>query len=353
MAGSSIGCIFRVTTWGESHGSAIGAVVDGCPSGIVLDTAFIQSFLNRRKPGQSEFTTKRTESDEVEILSGVFDGKTTGTPISLIIRNRDMHFSDYDDLKDVFRPGHADYTYEMKYGIRDYRGGGRSSGRETAARVAAGAVAMAFLRTKGIHFLTYTKSIGNITVPISDYHLAEISENSLYMPSNVYAAKASDLIKEAVAEKNSVGGIIEGQVYDLQAGIGEPVFSKLDAELGKAFFSIGAVKGVEFGDGFAAATMRGSEHNDAFIIKDNGISKSTNHAGGILGGISDGSPLVYRLAVKPTASIAQPQNTVNNNKEAVSLNIKGRHDPCIVPRAVVVAEAMAAITIADLLLLKY
>lgn len=350
MAGSNFGKNFRVTTWGESHGKGIGVVVDGCPSNLPLSEKDIQEYLDRRKPGQSQYTTKRNEDDQVEILSGVFEGKTTGTPISLLIRNKDQHSRDYGNIKDAFRPGHADYTFDSKYGIRDYRGGGRSSGRETIGRVAAGAIASKILKGLGITLITYTKAIGPHVIDDKDYNLNEIFCNPLYMPSQNIAAKAGLYLENSIKEKDSVGGIIEGQVLGLPPGIGEPVFDKLDACLSKALMSIGGVKGIEIGSGFEAAKMPGSLHNDSFQIKDNKVDKATNHAGGILGGISDGSPLTYRLAVKPTPSIAQMQRTINQDHTEINLEITGRHDPIIVPRAVVVAEAMTAITVLDLLM---
>ncbi len=350
MAGSIYGNLFKITTWGESHGAAMGVVIDGCPAGLPLSTEDIQDFLNRRKPGQSKFSTQRQESDQAQILSGVFDGKTTGTPISILVYNEDQRSRDYQSLKNVYRPGHADYTYDAKYGFRDYRGGGRSSGRETIGRVAAGAVASKILRTLGISITTYTKSIGNIQVPSSEYHFSEISENVLAMPNNSYAKKASEFLESCITNQDSSGGIIECMVHGVPAGIGEPVFERLDAALAKAVMSIGAVKGVEIGDGFESARTFGSEHNDAFSHSSDGnIIKETNHAGGILGGISDGSPIVLRVAVKPTPSISKEQQTVTSNGQDTFISITGRHDPVIVPRAVVVVESMVALTLVDFL----
>ncbi|MDD6193975.1 MAG: chorismate synthase [Lachnospiraceae bacterium] len=347
MAGSSVGQIFRITTWGESHGPALGVVVDGVPAGLPLKEEDIQVFLDRRKPGQSKFTTARAEADRVEILSGVFEGKTTGTPISLLVRNQDQHSKDYSNISEVFRPGHADYTFWEKYGIRDYRGGGRSSGRETIGRVAAGAIACKILQELGISIKTYTKSIG--PVEISRIDLDEIDNNRLYMPDAEAAVRAQDYLEECMKDKNSSGGVIQCVVQGMPVGIGEPVFDKLDANLAKAMLSIGAVKGFEMGDGFAAAIGTGAENNDSFAVKDGKVCKETNHAGGVLGGMSDGDSLVFRVAVKPTPSISQKQHTVNVAGEETEIEIHGRHDPVIVPRAVVVVESMAAITIVDAL----
>lgn len=349
MSGSSFGKLFQITTWGESHGPAIGVVVDGCPSGIALTESDIQKYLDRRKPGQNKFTTQRRESDSVEILSGVFEGYTTGTPISLIVRNQDQRSRDYGNIASVYRPGHADYTYTQKYGFRDYRGGGRSSGRETIGRVAAGAVAMNVLKQLGVEVTAYTKAIGPIVVEESVCHMEQIPENTLYMPNNELAGQAEEYLSQMMAQKDSAGGIIECVVKGMPAGIGEPVFEKLDANLSKAILSIGAVKAVEFGAGMLSAQKNGSTNNDAFYSKDGVIQKETNHAGGILGGMSDGSDIILRAAVKPTPSIAQTQHTVTAGGENTDLVIHGRHDPVIVPRAVVVVEAMTALTLVDML----
>ncbi len=350
MAGSTYGTLFSITTWGESHGAAIGVVIDGCPAGLPLSEDDIQSFLDRRKPGQSKFTTKRKENDRAEILSGTFEGKTTGTPISIIIRNEDQRSRDYGKIKDCYRPGHADYTFDEKYGFRDYRGGGRSSGRETIGRVAAGAVAAKLLRELGITVSAYTRSIGGICIPSEEYRYDEIKENPLYMPNNAYAKKASEYLESCMKNLDSSGGTIECIITGMPAGIGEPVFDKLDASLAKAVMSIGAVKGIEIGDGFAAARAAGSTNNDPFFCENGKVYKKTNHSGGILGGMSDGSPIVLRAAVKPTPSIAREQQTITTQKENTVVTITGRHDPVIVPRAVVVVEAMAAVTVTDLLL---
>lgn len=351
MAGSTYGTLFQITTWGESHGSGIGVVIDGCPAGLSLTEEEIQKYLDRRKPGQSRYSTQRKERDQVEILSGVFEGRTTGTPISLLVRNQDQRSRDYRDIQDSYRPGHADYTFDAKYGIRDYRGGGRSSGRETIGRVAAGAIACKLLTEIGVRITAYTKSIGPVTVPEEAYDYGCILQNALYMPNNDYAGKASAYLERCIANQDSCGGVIECVVEHLPAGIGEPVFGKLDAQLARALMSIGAVKGVEIGDGFQAAKALGSSNNDAFYSDAGRIRKKTNHSGGILGGMSDGSPIILRAAVKPTPSISRAQGTVRKDGEEISMTIRGRHDPVIVPRAVVVAESMTALTLADMLMI--
>ena len=350
MAGSTFGTLFRMTTWGETHGKGVGVVVDGCPAGLSLCEEDVQKYLNRRKPGQSKYTTKRKEDDQVEILSGVFEGKTTGTPISMAVFNKDQHSKDYSAIKDVYRPGHADYTFDKKYGFRDYRGGGRSSGRETTARVAAGAVAAKALEELGIEIFAYTKAIGPVQIDSSRFSKEERDKNALYMPDVQAAAQAEAYLQEKMRELDSSGGIVECVITGMPVGIGEPVFDKLSANLGKAILSIGAVKGFEIGDGFAAAQSVGSENNDDFYNHNGKIEKKTNHAGGILGGMSDGSVITFRSAFKPTPSIAQPQQTVNREGEDTEIVIHGRHDPIIVPRAVVVVETMAAVTVLDLLL---
>ena len=362
MSGSSFGKLFRITTWGESHGPGVGVVIDGCPAGLSLSTEDIQAFLDRRRPGQSKYTTKRNESDSVEILSGVFEGRTTGTPISLLVRNQDQRSRDYGNIATLFRPGHADYPFTEKYGFRDYRGGGRSSGRETIGRVAAGAVASLLLRELGITVRAYTKSIGPFSVEEKDYCLSQITENSLYMPNNAMAEQAGEYIASLMEQKDSCGGVVECTADNLPVGLGETVFDKLDALLAQAVMSIGAVKGVEFGDGFAAAASVGSVNNDPFrsvqpetsalepAADEATICKTTNHSGGTLGGMSDGSQLVLRAAIKPTSSIARTQQTVDIHGSNAEITVHGRHDPVIVPRAVVVVESMTAITLADLLL---
>jgi len=351
MAGSSYGKLFTVTTWGESHGKGIGVVVDGCPAGLPLCEDDIQIFLDRRKPGQSKFTTQRAESDTVEILSGVFEGKTTGTPISMVVWNTDQRSKDYGDIASYYRPGHADYPFDEKYGFRDYRGGGRSSGRETIGRVAAGAIASKILNKMGISILAYSQSIGPVSIDESRFDLTEIKNNNLYMPDAVAASEAAIYLEQCLASKNSSGGVIYCEVNGLPVGLGEPVFDKIDANLAKAMFSIGSVKGFEIGDGFGVSCATGLSNNDAFVVGTDGkITKATNHSGGTLGGMTDGAPLTMRVAIKPTPSIASTQKTVNKANEDIEIEIKGRHDPIIVPRAVVVVESMAAITILDALL---
>ena len=351
MAGPTFGNIFKITTWGESHGKGIGVVIDGCPAGLSLSEEDIQTYLDRRKPGQSRYTTQRKETDAVEILSGTFEGKTTGTPISMVIFNQDQRSRDYGDIAAYYRPGHADYTFDEKYGFRDYRGGGRSSGRETIGRVAAGAVAAKILNELGISFQTYTKAVGPVACTTFDPD--EIFRNPLYMPDALAAKQAQEYLEECMKRQDSSGGVIECIIKGLPAGIGDPVFEKLDANLAKAVLSIGAVKGFEIGDGFAAARAGGSSNNDGFYITDTGeTAKTSNHSGGVLGGISDGSPIIFRAAVKPTPSIAALQKTVNKSGENIDISIHGRHDPIIVPRAVVVVEAMAALTVCDAMLLN-
>ena len=349
MAGSTFGTIFRVTTWGESHGKGVGVVVDGCPAGLPLTEKDIQPFMDRRKPGQSRYATKRAESDRIEILSGTFEGVTTGTPISMMVHNADQRSRDYGNIMDKYRPGHADFGFDSKYGIRDYRGGGRSSGRETIGRVAAGAIASLLLDQLGIKITTYVRQIGPVSIQSFDER--EIMNNKLSMPDAAAAERASEYLEKCMAEKNSSGARIECVVRGMPAGVGEPVFDKLDADLAKAIMSIGTIKGVEIGDGFGVVEATGAENNDEFTVDENGrITKMTNHEGGILGGISDGSDIVIRCASKPTPSIARPQQTVNRDGEKVEIEIHGRHDPIVAPRAVVVVEAMTAITIADKLL---
>lgn len=348
MSGSTYGNIFKVSTFGESHGKALGVIIDGCPAGIRLSAEDIQQDMDRRKPGSNKYGTKRQESDTIEILSGVFEGVTTGTPIAIMLVNTDQRSGDYSDICDVYRPGHADYCYDAKYGIRDYRGGGRSSARETSARVAAGAVARKLLKELNIEVCAYAVAIGNVKA--ESINMAERLENPLCMPDMKAYEKASALLDEAMKDCDSVGGVIECCVTGLPAGLGEPVFDKLDACLAKAVMSLGAVKGIEFGDGFKAAEYRGSYNNDSFCISDGKAKKKTNHSGGVLGGMSDGDRLIFRAGFKPTPSIAKPQDTVNKYGEEKQIRIKGRHDPIVVPRAVVVVEAMTAITLADMLL---
>lgn len=350
MSGSVYGNIFRISTWGESHGTGIGVVVDGCPAGLALDESMIQPYLDRRKPGQTLYATPRKEEDKVIIQSGVFEGRTTGTPISIVVYNENHQSADYSEIAKYYRPGHADYTFDQKYGFRDYRGGGRSSGRETTGRVAAGAIALAILKELGIEVHAYTKSIGPIMINEQNIDPELAKASPLYMPDMEASKKAEEYLLKLKNEQNSAGGIIECIVQGIPTGIGEPVFEKLDAALAKAIMSIGAVKGVEIGDGFQVASKTGAENNDAFYCDDEGnIKKSTNHAGGIIGGISDGSDIILRAAIKPTSSISRKQHTVNKNNENIEIEIGGRHDPVIVPRAVVVVEAMVAITLVDYL----
>lgn len=348
MSGSVYGTIFSITTWGESHGAGIGVVVDGCPAGMALKEDDIQTYLNRRKPGQTKYSTPRKEDDKVTILSGIFEGRTTGTPISLVVMNENQRSGDYSQIASYYRPGHADYTFDQKFGFRDYRGGGRTSGRETIGRVAAGAIAVSILEELGIHVHAYTKSIGPIVIDPAKSNLENVSKSPLSMPDPEASSLAEDYLLKRMEDHDSAGGVVECLVTGMPAGIGEPVFDKLDAALAKAVMSIGAVKGVEIGDGFGAATTTGAENNDPFhFSKVHGIIKTSNHAGGILGGISDGSDILLRAAFKPTPSIFRPQKTVNHEKENLEIQIKGRHDPIIVPRAVVVVEAMVAITLVD------
>lgn len=350
MSGSSFGTLFKITTWGESHGAGIGVVVDGCPAGLALCETDIQQFLDRRRPGASRFATQRKEADSVEILSGIFEGRTTGTPISMLVRNTSQRSADYSQIASCYRPGHADYTFDSKYGFRDYRGGGRSSGRETIGRVAAGAVACRLLGELGIAVTAYTQAIGKIEISMDRFDIGEARQNPTGMPDREASQKAEAYLKECMERLDSAGGVIACTVSGLPAGIGEPVFEKLDANLAKAVMSIGAVKAVEIGDGTAVSAANGSANNDCFRIDGRRIVKATNHAGGILGGISDGSPIILRAHVKPTPSIFQEQETVDSAGKETTIQIKGRHDPVIVPRAVVVVEAMTAITIADMLL---
>ena len=350
MSGSTFGNDFKIMTWGESHGKGIGVVVDGCPAGLTMNEAIIQTYLDRRKPGSNPYGTPRKEGDKVTILSGIFEGKTTGTPISMVVYNESQRSGDYSEIASYYRPGHADYTYDRKYGFRDYRGGGRSSGRETIGRVAAGAIALEILRELGIEVSAYVKSIGPVTIDYRNCKKENIAKSAVYMPDMEASKEAELYLQEQMKNQDSVGGIVECIITGMPAGVGEPVFEKLDANLAKAIMSIGAVKGFEIGAGFEAAKMCGSQHNDAFYKESNGqVSKKTNYAGGILGGISDGTEIVLRAAFKPTPSIAKEQETINKNGENITVSVKGRHDPIIVPRAVVVVEAMAALTLVDML----
>ena len=349
MPGNSFGQSFRLTTWGESHGPAVGCTVDGCPAGLALDTTYIQHELDRRRVGQSRVTSARQEPDEVQILSGVFEGRTTGTPISMLVFNTNARSQDYDEIKDLYRPGHADFTWDAKYGFRDYRGGGRSSARETIGRVAGGAIAKLLLATIGARVLAYTLSMGDLHAQVIDED--EIERNPMRCPDPEVAALMVARVEQAKKERDSLGGVVEVRARGIPAGLGEPVFDKLQADIGKALFSIPAIKGVEFGEGFGAATMRGSQHNDPFVRRPDGsIGTASNHHGGILGGISTGEEIIVRLVAKPLASIAQEQQTVDRDGNPAPIVVKGRHDPTALPRLVPVAEAMVALVLADHLL---
>ena len=351
---NSFGNIFRLTSFGESHGAAIGGVIDGMPAGIAIDLDAVQRELDRRRPGQSAIVTARNEKDRVRILSGIFEGVTTGTSIGFIIENENQHSADYGNIKDAFRPSHADYTYTTKYGLRDYRGGGRSSARETAARVVAGAFARQALAQLGIDLYAYTSQVGEIALS-RDYRLYSrdaIDTNAVRCPDATKAAEMEQLIKQVKGEGDTIGGIITGVITGVPVGLGEPVFGKLHAMLGAAMLSINAVKGFEYGDGFDFATRRGSEVNDAFVTDDAGhVSTATNHSGGIQGGISNGEDINFRVAFKPVATLLRDVATVNCHGENITLKAKGRHDACVLPRAVPIVEAMAAITILDFLLM--
>jgi chorismate synthase len=349
MAGNSFGKIFKITTFGESHGRGLGVTIDGCPSGLDFDEAFIQSELARRRPGQSKIVTQRKEADKIEVLSGVFEGKTTGTPIGMIIYNQDAKSKDYSHIADKFRPSHADYTYHVKYGLRDYRGGGRSSARETAARVAGGAVAKLILKTIGVEVIGYVSQVGHLKLEKSyknvDFGLIE--NTPVRCPDLEMADKMIDLIKSVRKDGDTIGGVVTAVIKNCPKGLGEPAFDKLHADLGKAMLSINACKGFEYGSGFDGVTMRGSEHNDIFINNNNEIQTTTNYSGGIQGGISNGMDIYFRTAFKPVATIVQAQKSVNEAGEKVEVTGKGRHDPCVLPRAVPIVEAMAALTIVD------
>lgn len=348
-AGNSFGTLFRFTTWGESHGPAIGVVIDGCPSLIPLNEADIQGFLDKRRPGQSRHTTQRQEPDAVKILSGVFEGKTTGTPISLMIENVDQRSKDYGDIKEKYRPGHADYTYQMKYGIRDYRGGGRQSARETACRVAAGAIARKILGKK-ISVRGALVQIGPHKIDRENWDWKQVDNNPFFCPDKKAAAKWEDYLDDVRKKGSSVGAIIEVVASGVPVGLGEPIYDKLDSDLARAIMSINAVKAVEIGDGFAAAALTGEENSDDMRSQKGKISFASNHAGGILGGISSGQDIVLRFAVKPTSSILTPRNTINQAGKNTEILTKGRHDPCVGIRAVPIGEAMVACVLADHLL---
>ena len=352
---NTLGTIFRVTTFGESHGKALGATIDGCPAGIEIDEQIIQQELDRRKPGQSKITTQRKEADQVEILSGVFEGKTTGTPIGLVIHNQDQRSKDYSHIADRYRPSHADYTYQEKYGLRDYRGGGRSSARETAARVAAGAVAKQMLKQLGISTQAYVSAVGELELNKSyqELDLSLTDSNIVRCPDPAMADKMIDYIDEVRKDRDTVGGIVTGVISGVPVGLGEPVFNKLHAALGAAMLSINAVKGFEYGSGFEGIKMRGSVHNDLFYKDEEGeIRTRSNHSGGVQGGISNGEDIFFRVAFKPVATIMQDQESVDMNGDPAVVSGKGRHDPCVVPRAVPIVEAMAALVIADFYLLN-
>lgn len=342
--------MFKITSFGESHGGAVGCVVDGCPPGVAISEGDIQKDLDRRKPGQSSITTPRKEADTVHILSGVFEGKTTGTPILLLCQNQDMRPEDYRQFKNLYRPSHADFTYSAKYGRRDFRGSGRASARETLARVAAGAIAKKYLQKKlGIEIISYVEQVGAIrtNMPYQKIFMKDIEANIIRCPDQNIAKKMIKLVEQAKAEGDSVGGVIKGVIKNVPPGLGEPVFDKLSADLGKAMLSINAVKGFEIGSGFEGVKMRGSQHNDAFVIKGGKIRTKTNYAGGTLGGISSGEDIYFRVAFKPVSTIAKQQNSVSAGKKVIKLNASGRHDPCVLPRAVPIVDAMSALVIMD------
>ena len=351
---NTFGQLFKLTSFGESHGKGIGGIIDGCPAGIEIDFDFIQNELDRRKPGQSKITTQRKESDKVEFLSGIFEGRTQGTPIGFAIWNQDQHSNDYNDLKDVYRPSHADYTYTQKYGSRDHRGGGRSSARETIARVVAGGIAKLLLKQIGVDINAFVSRVGEVKLDKS-YHeldLSLIDSNIVRCPDVTIAEKMISRIEKAGKDHDTVGGVVQCVIQGVPIGLGEPVFNKLHADLGHAMLGINAVKGFEYGSGFEGTKLSGSEHNDIFIKGDDGIRTKTNHSGGVQGGISNGEDIYFNVAFKPIATLLKEQNTVNKNEENTTINPKGRHDPCVLPRAVPIVEAMAAMVIADHYLLN-
>lgn len=354
MGGNTFGHIFKLTTYGESHGSAIGGIVDGCPANIILNLSEIQKELDRRKPGQSSIVTQRKESDTVKFLSGVFEGKTTGTPIGFIIENENQKSKDYTHIKDKFRPSHADFTYQEKYGIRDYRGGGRSSARETACRVVAGAIAKQILAKIGVTINAYTSSVGDVSINknYKELDLTLTETNNVRCPDTIVANQMMDLIKSIRTEGDTIGGTVSCVINNTPIGLGNPVFNKLHADLGKSMLSINAVKGFEYGSGFSGTQMKGSEHNDLMENKDGNPSFKTNHSGGIQGGISNGEDIYFSVAFKPVATIMQPQSGLNKAGELTTIEGKGRHDPCVVPRAIPIVEAMAALVILDHYLLQ-
>ena len=350
---NTFGHLFTLTTFGESHGEAIGGVVDGMPAGISIDMAFIQQELNRRRPGQSAITTSRQEADQVELLSGVFEGKSTGAPIGFIVRNTNQHSQDYENLRHVFRPSHADFTYQQKYGIRDHRGGGRSSARITISRCVGGALAKLVLHQLGIHIQAYTSQVGNICLDrdYRQYDLSLTEQNAVRCPDPEKARQMEQLIASVKAEGDTIGGVITCIIKGCPVGLGEPEFGKLHATLGAAMLSINAVKGFEYGEGFSGVSERGSQQNDVFSSHDGHITTESNHSGGIQGGISNGQDIYFRVAFKPVATILQEQQTVDDEGRVTTLNVRGRHDPCVLPRAVPVVEAMAAMTILDAVLM--
>lgn len=352
MSGNFLGRLFRISTFGESHGPAIGVVIDGCPAGLEFNIDFIQTELARRRPGQSKLVTQRQEQDKVEVLSGIFEDKTTGTPIAMLIRNEDARSHDYSHIKDIYRPSHADFTYQAKYGYRDYRGGGRSSARETAARVAAGAVAKLFLATQGIRVQAYVEQVGHIKIdrPYYDLNLDHTESNDVRCPDAAKAKEMEELIKEVRKAGDTIGGIVCGVIRGCPPGLGEPVFDRLHADLGKAMLSINACKGFEYGSGFKGVVMTGSAHNDPFYAKDGQVLTTTNHSGGVQGGITNGMDIYFRCAFKPVATIIAAQETVDSQGNPAIAEGRGRHDPCVLPRAVPIVEAMAALTLADHLL---
>lgn len=351
---SSFGNIFRISTFGESHGEAVGGVLDGMVPGLDIDIDFIQSELNRRRPGQSKITTPRDEKDRVRILSGVFNGKSTGTPIGFIVENENQHSSDYDNIVDTFRPSHADYTFYEKYGIRDHRGGGRTSARETISRVVGGAFAKILLRQYGIKVQAYTKQVGTIVLdkPYTSLDIDSAEDNIVRCPDAEVADKMISEIEKVRSERDSIGGVITCVVSGVPVGLGEPCFDKLQALLAHAMLSINAVKGFEYGSGFSGSSMRGSQHNDVFFMDGDKVRTRTNYSGGIQGGVSNGEDIYFNVAFKPTATILMEQDTVNSLHQEVKTTVKGRHDPCVVPRAVPIVEAMAAMVIADALLIN-
>ncbi|MCA4894364.1 MAG: chorismate synthase [Cytophagales bacterium] len=349
--GNTYGTLFKISTFGESHGLAIGAVIDGCPAGLEIDEPFIQAELTRRKPGQSKITTQRKEDDTFKIISGVFEGKTTGAPIAIVIENQDQRSKDYSHIENTFRPSHADFTYQEKYGIRDYRGGGRSSARETAARVAAGAIAKLFLRKYRIEINAFVSQVGELKAPhYTALDLSTTEDNIIRCPDPAIAEKMIALIDRVRLDRDTIGGIVTCVIKNTPVGLGEPVFDKLHAELGKAMLSINAVKGFEYGSGFECVQLRGSQHNDEFYNEGGRIRTKTNHSGGVQGGISNGEDIYFNVAFKPVATIMQDQHTVDKDGNDAIVSGKGRHDPCVVPRAVPIVEAMAALVLVDFLL---